>query len=342
MPDRRFILRWAFCLVLFAAIWTGLFYLQFGAPTAISGRVKGVIDLKRQAAAAPGPKVILVGGSSVWESLHAEALEKELGVPVVNFGLTIGLGPDYLLHEVRRSIHPGDTVVLVLEYEQFSDLALRNEVVTDYAVAEDCAYFNALPWRTRAAWILGFPWKRLQKGLESRWHHGPHLTEKDAKQASTRQTNRWGDFTENHLAERDPGQLEFVRRYRAPDYYRTLEAHAAIWRLVREFHAWCQANGVRLVVAYPPYFNDVPPATEFDRLYARIATFYAQEGIEAVGTPQEMLHPREAFFDSPYHLTYEAAEAHTAAFAALLRQHGIGAAEKNSPSPADKRPDSAK
>jgi len=79
------------------------------------------LDKHERIARVPPPRVILVGGSNLALGIRSEILEKGIGKPVVNMGLSAGLGLDFLLNEVRDYVGMGDIIVLSLEYEQFRD-----------------------------------------------------------------------------------------------------------------------------------------------------------------------------------------------------------------------------
>ena len=62
-----------------------------------------------------GPKVILVGGSSVAFGVDAELLEQTLGMPVINFGLYSMLGTKTMLDYSKSGIDEGDIIVIAPE-----------------------------------------------------------------------------------------------------------------------------------------------------------------------------------------------------------------------------------
>ena len=62
-----------------------------------------------------GPKVILVGGSSVAFGVDAELLEQTLGMPVINFGLYATLGTKTMLDYSKSGIDEGDIIVIAPE-----------------------------------------------------------------------------------------------------------------------------------------------------------------------------------------------------------------------------------
>ena len=64
------------------------------------------------------PKVIVVGGSSVAFGLDSETMERELGMPVVNFGLYASLGTKLMMDLSRANIGDGDIVIISPEMSE--------------------------------------------------------------------------------------------------------------------------------------------------------------------------------------------------------------------------------
>jgi hypothetical protein len=62
-----------------------------------------------------GPKIIIVGGSSVPFGVDTKLMEEMLGMPVVNFGLYATLGTKLMIDLSREYINEGDIVVIAPE-----------------------------------------------------------------------------------------------------------------------------------------------------------------------------------------------------------------------------------
>lgn len=67
-----------------------------------------------------GPRIILVGGSNLAFGIDSEMIEKSVGMPVINDGMHVGLGVAPL-EELKAYIHPGDVIIVSLEYYNFID-----------------------------------------------------------------------------------------------------------------------------------------------------------------------------------------------------------------------------
>ncbi len=62
-----------------------------------------------------GRKIVVIGGSSVAFGLRSDILERETGIPVVNFGLYANLGTKYMLDVAEDAIGKDDIVIIAPE-----------------------------------------------------------------------------------------------------------------------------------------------------------------------------------------------------------------------------------
>lgn len=71
----------------------------------------------------PGSRVVVIGGSSAAFGIDSKIMEKELGMPCVNFGLYAAFGLKCMLDLSIQGIHAGDIVVIAPEYssQMYSD-----------------------------------------------------------------------------------------------------------------------------------------------------------------------------------------------------------------------------
>lgn len=67
------------------------------------------------------PRMIIVGGSAAAFGFDGALIESRVALTPVNMGLHFGVGPAFMLREVRDSIGPGDVVLVAMEYGHFVD-----------------------------------------------------------------------------------------------------------------------------------------------------------------------------------------------------------------------------
>lgn len=78
-----------------------------------------IIDKHAALDRAKSPKIVFVGGSNLALGLNSERLHAATGRDVVNMGVSRLFGLRYCLEEVKETVQPGDTIVIVPEYENF-------------------------------------------------------------------------------------------------------------------------------------------------------------------------------------------------------------------------------
>lgn len=82
-------------------------------------------------------KIVLAGGSSTLFGVDAMAVSKELGMPVINLGLHAAMDQERILRITESVLEEGDVVILILEpnyFEpgpRFSDWQVRNTIAWD-------------------------------------------------------------------------------------------------------------------------------------------------------------------------------------------------------------------
>ena len=75
-----------------------------------------IADKHKYAQSIQKPKIILAGGSNLAFGIASDSIEKKLNRPVVNLGLYVGFGLDFILQETLSEVKNGDLVILSIEY----------------------------------------------------------------------------------------------------------------------------------------------------------------------------------------------------------------------------------
>jgi hypothetical protein len=126
-------------------------------------------------------KIVIASGSSTLFSIDTSYLSKELGMPVINYGLMGGMALDKILSETSAITNRHDIVILALEPDYycreenkgFDEWLLRN------AIAWDHNYWNELSLSERLLAIrtlgLRFPLEMLQAQFDL--HYRPEVIE---------------------------------------------------------------------------------------------------------------------------------------------------------------------
>ena len=109
--------------ILFCSLWLGyisLFVYQIGAPLHAEWWVHAMYQYKDYLAdSCTQKKIIIFGGSNSLFGINSEVIAEKTGLPVVNLSTHAGLDLDFILYKIQQHIHPGDIVVLPLEFEYY-------------------------------------------------------------------------------------------------------------------------------------------------------------------------------------------------------------------------------
>jgi hypothetical protein len=278
---------------LLLAIATWFLVLHESSAPGDAAWIEGIYQRKEAAAAQlPGPKVLLVGGSATHFSYSAHVLHDLTGLPVINLGTQASLGFDYELYRARRSIHPGDTVILVLETPGFEDTD-ASKVLARYVDYYDPRYLLRAG-RDIPRLVFGVsPLDYFETRVANRIPHKGPLYVSDT-------VDELGDETANTSANATKFMhiyLHFITSLKPVVVGRPM-------RSVEAFVAWAKANGVTVYFGWAPTlarpeYNEAPYVAflqDLDRSYRAM-------GVGVLGTPDEFLLEDHEMLDTLFHAT---------------------------------------
>lgn len=318
---RRFILGLASGLALAVGLFVGLLYTQLGLHTNSSSWASDLIEKKEALAAAiPGPRLLIFGGSGTTFGVSAQRIQELTGVPSVNMGTHGALKMDHILYLARKSARPGDTVLLVPEYELYVSTT-DWESHDDYILAHDTAFFHQMSLFDRIYMATRIPFKRIEKGFAIRRKPEtpprPHPPYTDGASF----INEYGDETGNPASERLPHAANM--EIRSNVLVKGLFSESGFgFDHIREFARWAKTHQVKVLATFPNIMHrpeyDGPNA---DAAIKTITDFYASVGIPVVGSARKAMMPPEEYFDTYYHLTREAAAQRTERLVPALKPY---------------------
>lgn len=140
------------CIIIFAVLMipVTLVIFAFAVPPQYDMSFYGGMKIKyERLKSVKGKKIVVIGGSSVAFGLRSDIMEKELGLPVVNFGLYANLGTKYMLDVAEDYIGDGDIVIIAPEQNRqalslyFNAEAVWNSVDGCYKILTDISSDNA-------------------------------------------------------------------------------------------------------------------------------------------------------------------------------------------------------
>jgi hypothetical protein len=264
-------------------------------------------------ASTPGPRIILIGGSSIGFGIDSKEIKRALGVNVVNLGIHAGLGLRYMTNMVKPYIRKHDTIILVPEYHQFYDgyfeggealaqLALMYPELRGF-IHPKSQYFHLLQS------VPGI----VQKMLYETRLFSEHFKTND-KIYYRHAFNELGDAV-SHLDKKSGVNISSLRMF--PNKQPVFDP--ATVSLLNEFSVFCRDKGVRAYFLYPAI-----PDLQFEASKGLISDLdtYLKEHLEipVMCTPEYFVLSPKYFFDTIYHLKKPGIEIRTKKAIAILRK----------------------
>ena len=216
---------------------------------------------------------------------------------------------------------------LCLEYELYgwgidNQSFWAGDIFADYLMARDPGFFLNLPWHRQFELVMLTPFKRVERGVLNKLR--PHRPVPPVRSSvyDPELLDEHGDRT-GHTQARIPAGVDPVFPL-CKVLADGLSPDASGFPAIREFCNWAVTNHVRVLATFP----NLCDRQEYHRTSARqaidtITRFYAALNVPVIGSADEALLPRSAFFNTAYHPTVEAAEIRTDQLISKLRRQGL-------------------
>jgi hypothetical protein len=254
----------------------------------------------------PSPRIILVGGSNVSFGIDAALMQKSLGIPVINDGLHAGLGVAPL-RELQDYVRSGDTVIISLEYNMFTDPDVMRG---DHAFLSDWIEYS--PQRIK---YLSNPWKEtpgiyaimLQRKVNRQvntYLFGGSLDEVRNVFVGTKYDLN-GDFI-GHLDQTSTKQQNIPA---TP--YPVAGLQKDIFVFLEQFAKFAHEKGVRVFFAAPASRQSNCKATGTAQIENFFTAFAERSSIPMLTPLEDVCLPNKYFFDTEYHLNAQGREIRT-------------------------------
>lgn len=304
-----------------AAVWFGLLIASFGYYETYGDRDLGAwYQLKGEALRATEgrPRIILAGGSNVLYGLSASQIERELGVPCVNYGTHAALPFDYMLDRWRRAASSGDLLVISPEWQYLQHPnGQMNDVFTGCVLSADPRYYWTLPLSARIHILLTASFRRLMMPV-----FGSRLENSREQEVRRELLGRLyfdanGDYVANHAQDRD--RKELARLMEANVFFQVTPgiapagADSEYWKALRRFVNAMKRRGV-LVAFEAPAVLALPDISngKYEEFFADAEHRYRGLGLPILATLKENIYPPDMMFNSVYHLNNEGRDRRTA------------------------------
>lgn len=155
-------------------------------------------------------RLIVAGGSGVHYTINSDLLQKELGIPVVNFGLQGDIGLNTTTAMILEKARPGDVILLIPEYLMLMDEDGfgRGEGLwgsATFGVTIGQPGLGGIPLKSliEDTWLMGIPTLRsltkstvdvLTKGKMTGYYSDP-ITDKGDPTVVKKRTGKWWQMT---------------------------------------------------------------------------------------------------------------------------------------------------
>lgn len=225
-------------------------FYQVGAPTESSRWTYELYTIKtRIAESIKTPKLVVVAGSNALFGISCKIIREETNFPCVNAATYAGLGIDYILNRARSLVQPGDTVLLPLEYEFYTDDGELNGALIDYVLARDFEYLKSLNWLDQIRFITGVSLTRVQDGILAKLGT-PKQWQSHYKSENL---NQYGDDTGNRasaMTKKEFKALEELQPKELEGYVKSSYGMKAI----KDFVDWSLKHNIKVIATWPNTF----------------------------------------------------------------------------------------
>lgn len=290
---KKFLFNLILLFAIIVIVYLVISYIVNQNPKHINDYMSAIKDKHKRIQEINKPKIILAGGSNLAFGIDSELIEDRFSVPVVNLGLHAGLGLDFIINELKKSINERDVVILSIEYFLGNgDYDLQNYVRELYPDASEFYNRNILK-------DIQIHIDDTRKKLKT--INQPILIDTSFLVYSRKSFNKHGDVIA-HLDQVPPKELadRLVFKYQ---YWEGIEA-------LNEFYEFAKVKKVDVFFAFPNY-----PKSEYEKNQVAIARLQNDLSkdllIEVINTPQDFVFDDSLFYDTVYHLNKKGRELRT-------------------------------
>ncbi len=288
----------------------------FGSPYDANHYLRSLEDKLARLETCPGPRLVILGGSSVAFGIQSEQLRAATGLEPVNVGLHMSLGLNHNLEYVRRHGRSGDVVVLLPEYHllasdlQDGDPKLVGQLLEQWPEAK--RYFDR---DAHDSWKRFLDRDALWKSHEWFKRAVIAIRKGPPKDDIYRRTsfNEYGDVVAHY------GQQPQFFLTNSPLTEVDLERIDRTVDLLNDFALQCRRRDITVYLSYPPISQKVYEKSNhvIDRIDREFA---ARLDFPVLHHPQDFVFPSEYFFDTDYHLNQKGGQRRTQKLAAAVSQ----------------------
>jgi hypothetical protein len=293
-----------------------LFSTQIGLPSESSRWIDESYSLKTaRIRSISGSKIIIVSGSNALFSLEAREIEKQLGVPVVNYATHAGLQLDYLLYKARQIVSKGDIILLPLEYDLYNYQGETTGTLADYISSRDSQFLMS---NYKLYFNCAFSFSICDLVFRNLYRFWPEDRIVGYYDASY--LDAWGDKTNTQRSLIQRTDIEGLRSLKPSNFVFNENSHASA--VLVDFIDNCRDRDVQVVFTYPTFlYFDAYKSASFLENAEKLRKFVESHGAVFIGNPYDFMFPMEDFFNTAYHANEVGRSLSTARLIPLLRDY---------------------
>jgi hypothetical protein len=248
-----------------------------------------------------GRKAVFIGGSATHFGVHAETFQNMTGISAVNMGLNAGVPFRLYVSSVEPYLNSGDILFVTPEYFYYSiKYTNMNENGVNFLV-----YFNNDSISSLKPSDI-FP--TMIESITVGWKNWGYFFQETIKELFFKQgfgiyyrknSNKYGDFI---------GHKGLGSKTYSPSST-TYNDNGFIVALGKHLDSMAK-KGVKIILLFPPYVVE-----SYDSSIEYIEQIYNDVlnklNVRILYDPDESCYPAEMFYDTVYHLKWDAAEENT-------------------------------
>lgn len=280
-------------------------------------------------------KIIVAGGSSTLFGVDTEAASRQLGLPVVNFGLHAGLTLEKILRVTGGVCERGDVVVLLLEPPYFDP----HPQLTEWQIT-NLAAWDREGWRELSLWEKGKLLRQISPAMlkemaatEYQRRRKPKRPQFSLRLAAVnprkvlakfnRRTTPAGfDYSAYHLNDFGDMQKAEGAEYSGPGWAFNEPAHvdAAAARALRGFIEQMRQKNVQVYFANTPYIATEGNLEVLRQTEQRFLAEFKAIG-KVIDRREDAIFERDCFFNTNLHLNTKGRALRTERLLQAIRQN---------------------
>jgi len=236
------------------------------------------------------PRIIFVGASNLAFGIDSEYLQGELGKPVVNLGLHGALGTGYIFNEALDVAEPGDVIVFCTGHFFKYNGSKKMHYLLHKIYPKTRDWTIGVSQYDRVKFWLDDAVRTLQQAKRQGFRRIPPIVKESVYKRSSFNTS--GDVVA-HLEMSGAKEIPWNRKWLFDGFEEDIEQ-------LNVFYCQAKEKGCQVYMMYPPYPQHIHDGLTND--LKTLSSFYEKIDIPILNEVEDVVYPRELFFDSVYHL----------------------------------------